>query len=54
VLLLLFRVNELGSCDRATWMMLITLHDVVTQNKEECQYSVNESLEGGLRIRICT
>jgi len=29
-------------------------HDVVTQNKEVCQYSVNESSEGGLRIRIAT
>jgi hypothetical protein len=34
--------------------MHITLHDVVTHNKEICQYGVNELPEGGLRIRVGT
>jgi hypothetical protein len=38
----------------ATRTILITLHDVVTQNKEVCQYSVNELPEGGLRMKIAT
>jgi len=38
----------------ATWTILITQHVVVTQNKEVCRNSVNESPEGGLRIRIGT
>jgi len=38
----------------ATRTILITQLDEVTQNKAVCQYSVNESSEGGLRIRIGT
>jgi hypothetical protein len=38
----------------ATRTILSTLRDAVTHNKEVCQYSVNESSEGGLRIRIGT
>ena len=48
----IFRVAELGSCDHATCTIRITLHDVVTQNKAVCQYRINESHEGGLRMRI--
>jgi hypothetical protein len=36
----------------AVWTILITLHDGVTQNKEACQYSVSQSPEDGLRIRM--
>jgi len=50
----IFRVSKLGSCHHATRTILITLHDAVTQNKAVCQYGVNESPEGGLRIRIGT
>jgi hypothetical protein len=38
----------------ATWKILIALHDVVTENKEVCQYSINESPEGSPRIKIGT
>jgi len=36
------------------WTILITLHDVLAQNNQVCQYSVKESPEGGLRISIGT
>jgi hypothetical protein len=50
----IFRVSELHSCERVKWTLLITLHEVVTQSKYACQYSVNESPEAVLRIRIGT
>jgi hypothetical protein len=46
------RVTELGQCESVTWTLLIALQDVVTQNKEVCQYSIIESPEVGFRIRM--
>jgi hypothetical protein len=48
----IIRVTELGSCGRATWTVLIILHDLITQNKAVCQYGISEKPEGGLRIRL--